>query len=152
MNYWLIKSEPNAYSIEDLEQEKIACWDGVRNYQARNIMRDQMKVGDTLLFYHSNANPSGIVGVAKVCRTAYPDHTALDPSSKYFDPKSSQENPRWWMVDVEFIKKYSKIISLEDLRQTPGLEDMYVLRKGARLSVQPVSANEFQIIEKLAKD
>lgn len=145
-NYWLMKCEPSAYSIDDLKNAKIAFWEGVRNYQARNFMRDSMKKKDLAFFYHSNANPSGIVGLMEIASEGYPDHTALDPKNKYFDPKSSKEKPIWYMVDVKFIKKFPDIITLSDLRQIKGLEDMMVLKKGSRLSIQPVKTNEFNII------
>lgn len=147
-NYWLMKCEPSAYSIDDLKKEKVAFWEGVRNYQARNFMRDTMKKKDLAFFYHSNANPSGIVGLMEIVSEGYPDHTALEPKSKYFDPKSSKENPIWYMVDVKFLKKFPKIITLNDLREIKGLEEMMVLKKGSRLSIQPVKANEFNIIRK----
>lgn len=146
VNYWLMKCEPCAYSIDDLQKEKIAFWEGVRNYQARNFMRDQMKKGDLAFFYHSNAKPSGIVGLMEIQKEGYPDHTARDPGSKYYDAKSSKEKPIWFMVDVKFIKKFEKVISLNDLRSTENIEDMMVLRKGSRLSIQPVTENEFNQI------
>lgn len=149
--YWLMKSEPDVYSIGDLEREGRAEWDGVRNYQARNFMRDDMRVGDRVLFYHSNAKPPGVAGIARVCREAYPDHTALDPDSDYHDPKSTRENPRWYMVDVEFVERFASLVSLSELRNTPGLEEMMVLRRGMRLSVQPLSRKEFDIVVKLAR-
>lgn len=149
MKYWLFKSEPNAYSIEDLEKEKSTSWDGVRNYQARNFMRDQMKVGDMGLFYHSNAKPPGVVGICKVCKEAHQDHTAFDEKSRYYDPKSSLEKPTWMMVDVQFIKKFSRLIPLEELKEIPGLEGMVLLQKGSRLSIQPVEKKHFNLITKL---
>src|SRR5690606_10270751 len=117
--------EPDVFGIDDLRNMGQSPWDGVRNYQARNFMRE-MKVGDEVLFYHSNAKPPGVAGLARVCREAYPDHTAWDPESKYFDPKSPEEAPRWFMVDVEFVEAFSWVIPLDTLRQTPGLEDMVV--------------------------
>ena len=146
VSYWLMKCEPCAYSIDDLQKEKVAFWEGVRNYQARNFMRDQMKKGDLAFFYHSNAKPSGIVGLMEIQEEGYPDHTARDPGSKYYDAKSSKEKPIWFMVDVKFLKKFDKVISLDDLRSTENLEDMMVLRKGSRLSIQPVTENEFNQI------
>jgi predicted RNA-binding protein with PUA-like domain len=125
-------------------------WDGVRSYQARNHMRS-MKLGDRVLFYHSSTSPPGVAGLARVSRIAYPDFTAWDPKSKYHDPKSSQDNPRWFMVDVEFEEKFRHFVPLDQLRDTPGLEHMLVLRRGMRLSVQPVTAEEFQIITKLGR-
>ncbi|WP_316358505.1 EVE domain-containing protein [Candidatus Neptunichlamydia sp. REUL1] len=149
MRYWLIKSEPTTYSIDDLKRLKQDHWEGVRNYQARNFMRDEMRVGDLALFYHSNATPPGVVGVARVCREAHPDFFAWDPESKYFDPKSSPDNPRWMMVDVEFVEKFSRLIPLEELRGYPELEEMVLLQKGSRLSVQRATKAEFTFIRKL---
>jgi len=148
--YWLMKSEPNTYSIDDLARDGRTHWDGVRNYQARNFMRDQMKVGDEVLFYHSNAEPPGVVGIARVVREGYPDHTARDPKSKYFDPKASDEAPRWFMVDVEFVEKFGEIVPLDTLKATPGLENMLVTKK-SRLSVQPVTESEFEIVRRLGR-
>jgi len=148
--YWLMKSEPNTYSIDDLARDGRTHWDGVRNYQARNFMRDQMKVGDEVLFYHSNAEPPGVVGIARVVREGYPDHTARDPKSKYFDPKASDEDPRWFMVDVEFVEKFGEIVPLDTLKATPGLENMLVTKK-SRLSVQPVTESEFEIVRRLGR-
>jgi predicted RNA-binding protein with PUA-like domain len=142
--YWLMKSEPDVFSIADLQAKGTSCWDGVRNYQARNYMRDQMRVGDLVLFYHSNANPSGVAGLARVCSAAYPDHTALDPKSDYHDPKASRENPIWMMVDVEFISTFRRFVSLDELKAEKALADMLVLRPGQRLSIQPVEARHFE--------
>ena len=129
-NYWLMKSEPEAYSIDDLERDRKTCWDGVRNYRARNFMRDEMKVGDLVLYYHSNAKPPGIVGLARVSRRAYPDHTALDKKSKYYDPRATKDKPIWMMVDIEFVERFSEIISLDTLKQTKGLQSMLVVQRG----------------------
>jgi len=147
-NYWLIKSEPDAFSIDDLKNSpnQTDHWDGVRNYQARNMMRDQMRVGDLVFFYHSNAKPPGIVGVAKVSSEAYPDHTQFDANSKYYDPKATTDHPRWYMVDVTFKRKFKRMISLDELKTIPGLENMPLLRKGNRLSIMPVSEQEWHII------
>jgi predicted RNA-binding protein with PUA-like domain len=152
MKYWLVKTEPESYSIDDLAAEKTKCtsWDGVRNYQARNFMRDEMQVGDRVLFYHSNAKPPAVVGVAKVVREAYPDPTAWDEDDSHYDPKSSPENPRWVMVDLEFEQKFAKSLSLETLRKVKSLQKMELLRTGSRLSVQPVRKSEFDAILKLA--
>ncbi len=149
MNYWLFKSEPDAFSISDLKRMKNSTdhWDGIRNYQARNLMRDQMKVGDKGFFYHSSCKIPGIVGVVEIVREAYPDHTAWDPESPYYDPKSSPDKPRWSMVDVKFVSEYPEVISLKDLKQDARLEGMQLLRKGSRLSVQPVTADEWQLIQ-----
>jgi predicted RNA-binding protein with PUA-like domain len=145
---WLMKSEPDAFSIDDLKAEKRAPWDGVRNYQARNNMR-QMQVGDLVLFYHSNAKPPGVVGIARVCKEAYPDHTAWDPKSKYHDPKSTPEAPRWEMVDVEYVETLPRMVSLEALKADPKLEGMVVTQR-SRLSVTPVDTVHFRHVLKLA--
>ena len=146
--YWLMKSEPGDYSINDLKKDGKTHWDGVRNYQARNFMRDQMKPGDEVLFYHSNAKPPAVAGLAKVVRQGYPDHTARDPKDKHYDPKASQEDPRWFMVDIAFVDKFAEPIPLGVLRETPGLEQMALLNR-SRLSVQPVSPDEFNIVLRL---
>jgi predicted RNA-binding protein with PUA-like domain len=150
--YWLMKSEPNVFSIDDLARapKRTMHWDGVRNYKARNYMRDEMKVGDKVLFYHSNIDPS-VVGVATVVRAGYPDHTSWDKKSKYYDPKSTADDPRWFMVDVRFDKKFERPLALGELRTVPALKHMVLLKKGVRLSVQPVSAAEFKTIAKLAE-
>ena len=131
--------------------KQTTCWDGVRNYQARNLMRDDMKKGDRVLFYHSNAKPPAVVGVARVVREAYPDHTAWDPQDKHYDPKSSEDTPTWFMVDVKLEKKFARAVSLDELRDVPALKEMELLRRGSRLSVQPVRKNEFDTIVKLAR-
>lgn len=146
--YWLMKSEPGTYSIDDLARDGRTSWDGVRNFQARNFMRDEMKVGDPVLFYHSNADPPGVAGIARVSREAYPDHTAREPGSRYHDPKASEDDPRWFMVDIEFVKKLDRPVPLAELKETPGLEDMLVTRR-SRLSVQPVTEEQFKIVERL---
>ena len=153
MKYWLFKSEPSAFSIQDLaaSKKKTTCWDGVRNYQARNFLRDEIKVGDRVLYYHSNADPPAVVGVAKVVRDGYPDHTAWDPNDKHYDPKSSAQNPRWYMVDIQLEQIFAKPLSLAELKEVAALKDMELLRKGSRLSVQPVRKREFDRIVKLAK-
>jgi len=144
INYWLAKSEPSVYSIDDLQKQRKTHWEGVRNYQARNFMRDSMRVGDLVLFYHSNAKPSGVVGIAMVCSKPYPDHFAQDKKSKYYDAKATKESPIWHMVDVCFVKKFEDIISLEDLKNNKKLKNMMVVQKGSRLSVQPVSEKDFE--------
>lgn len=151
MNYWLIKSEPSCFSIDDLQQapNQTTCWDGVRNYQARNFMRDDMHKGDLVFFYHSNCHPPSIVGIAEVVSQAYPDHTAFDMESEHPDPKSDPDNPRWYMVDVRFRQKWTHPISLECLRQYPPLKSMQLLRKGNRLSVLPVAKEEWLFIQSL---
>jgi predicted RNA-binding protein with PUA-like domain len=150
MLHWLFKSEPDSYSIEDLRREGSTFWDGVRNYQARNLMRDDMRVGDPVLFYHSNSEPLGVAGIARVSREAYPDHTALDPESPYFDPKAGNDDPRWYMVDVEFVEAFPRVVSLDEIRATPGLEKMPLVNK-SRLSVQPVTPEEFEAIVALGR-
>ncbi len=146
-----MKSEPDVFSIEDLRSAKgkRTCWDGVRNYQARNFMRDEMKKGDLVLFYHSRVQPIGVAGVAEVVKESYPDHTQFDAKDSHFDPKSKPEDPRWFMVDIKHKKSFDDIISLQDLRQTKGLEKMPLLQRGQRLSVQPVAKKEFDIVTKL---
>jgi predicted RNA-binding protein with PUA-like domain len=152
--YWLLKSEPSAYGIEDLAKEsgQTTHWDGIRNYQARNIMRDEMEPGQLAFFYHSNAPETGVVGIVEIVRSAYPDHTAFDPKSKYHDPKSNPDDPRWLMVDVRLRETFPRTITLQELRDVPGLDDMMLLRRGARLSIQPVSPEEWEIIVKRAAD
>jgi len=144
--YWLMKSEPNVYSIADLQRDSRTCWDGVRNYQARNFMRDDMQVGDGVLFYHSNAKPMGIYGLAEVVRESYPDHTAFDTSDPHYDPKSDPADPTWMMVDVGYVGMFKEPLPLITLKQTPGLEHMLVIQRGSRLSVQPVTPDEWQIV------
>jgi len=151
MKYWLIKSEPETFSIQDLARapKKTTSWEGVRNYQARNFLR-AMQQGDLAIYYHSNAEPSAAVGVAKVVREAYPDHTAWDPTSDYHDPKASPDRPLWSMVDVQLVEIFPREIPLEELRGVKALAGMELLRRGSRLSVTPVSPAEFRTIEKLA--
>ncbi|MFC1750624.1 EVE domain-containing protein [Pseudomonadota bacterium] len=148
MNYWLMKSEPDVFGIDDLKAmpNKTEHWDGVRNYQARNMMRDQMKKGDLIFFYHSNCKVPGIVGTMKVVKESYPDFTSWDPECKYFDPKSSEENPRWFMVDVKFVNKLKRTIPLTKLKETPELEEMALVRNGNRLSINPVSKEQWDFI------
>ncbi len=148
--YWLMKSEPDVYSIDDLERDGSTYWDGVRNYQARNLMRDKMRLGDGVLYYHSNATPPGIVGLAKVSKESYPDPTQFDPKNKYYDPKSKEDDPRWYLVDIEYHATFPEMLSLGFLREQESLEGMALLRKGQRLSVQPVSASEWRTVCKLA--
>ena len=148
MNYWLMKSEPDVFGIDHLiaMPNKTEHWDGVRNYQARNMMRDQIKKGDLVFFYHSNCKEPGIVGIAKVVKEGYPDHTAFDPESKYYDPKSDPDNPRWYMVDIQHKRKLKRTITLQELKQHPQLEGMPLLRKGNRLSVMPVEKKHWDYI------
>jgi len=147
--YWLVKSEPDIFSIDDLKEVNQEPWDGVRNYQARNFMRDEMKIGDLVLFYHSNAKPPGIAGLATVSKEAYPDHTSWDKKSKYYDPKSTPDNPRWFMVEVKFKKKFKRLIPLDELKSSPKLQEMKLVKKGARLSVMPVEKSEYEHILKM---
>jgi predicted RNA-binding protein with PUA-like domain len=150
MNYWLMKSEPNVFGIDDLAQapRKTASWWGVRNYQARNFMRDQMRVGDQVFFYHSSCPEPGIAGIARVSKQAYPDETQFDRNSEYFDPKSSRDNPRWCNVDVTLVRK-TRVVGLPELRSHPELASMRVLQRGNRLSITPVSAIEAAFVLKL---
>lgn len=145
-----MKSEPDVYSIDDLARDGTTSWSGVRNYQARNFMRDDMKIGDLVLFYHSNAEPPGVAGIAKVVRTAHPDLTALDPRSPYHDLKATPENPIWQMVDVGFVAAFKRIVSLDELRADPALAGMLVIKRGMRLSVQPVDPTHFKRVESMA--
>lgn len=150
--HWLVKTEPESFSIDDLaaSPQQTTCWSGVRNYQARNIMRDSMKLGDQVLFYHSNADPPAIVGLAVVAREGYPDFTAWDPRDHHYDPKASAENPIWHMVDLRLVEIFPRPLGLDELRGLPALKDMELLRKGSRLSVQPVRAAEFAAVMRLA--
>lgn len=150
--HWLIKTEPESYSIQHLarEPDQTTFWNGVRNYQARNTLRDDMRVGDRLLFYHSSADPPAIVGTAVVVQAGYADHTARDPQSKYYDPKATDQNPIWFMVDVQLERIFAEPLPLERLRSVPALKDMELLRRGSRLSVQPVRPAEFETVLKLA--
>jgi predicted RNA-binding protein with PUA-like domain len=146
--YWLMKSEPGEFSIDDLASrpDQTEHWDGVRNYQARNLMRDGMKVGNLAFFYHSNCAEPGIVGIARIAREAYPDHTAFDPLDPHFDPKSQPEQPTWCMVDVQFVRKLRRTITLAELKDRPELEGLALVRRGNRLSVMPVTAAQWQCI------
>jgi predicted RNA-binding protein with PUA-like domain len=148
MNYWLMKSEPGTFGIDDLQNRpgQTEHWDGVRNYQARNMMRDAMKTGDQVFFYHSNCNEPGIVGIAEIAREAYPDFTAFDPDNKHFDPKSSPDNPRWFMVDVYLVRKLARTITLKELKNHAELQELALLRRGNRLSVMPVTEQQWRFI------
>jgi predicted RNA-binding protein with PUA-like domain len=148
MGYWLMKSEPNCYSIDDLQGDRVGIWDDVRNYQARNFMRDDMKKGDKVLFYHSSCTDVGIVGIAEIEREAYPDPTQFDTMSYKYDAKSSKANPRWVSVDVKFVQKFSEPLLLAELKNDPFFADMLVVRKGMRLSIQPVQKKHFEKILK----
>ena len=150
MAYWLMKSEPDVFGIEDLKRNGVEPWDGVRNYQARNFMRDEMKVGDEILFYHSNTKPPGIAGIARVASKAYDDPTQFDPDAKYFDPKSSPDNPRWQLVDVAYVRHTQRYLSLDELKQhAEAMGDFPLLRKGNRLSVMPVASEHWDYIMQL---
>lgn len=151
MKYWLVKSEPEVYSIEDLRKEKKTAWTDIRNYQARNYLKE-MSLGDLVLFYHSNAEPPGVAGIAKVCKLAYPDPTQFDPKSDYFEPKVSQEAPRWFSPDLQFVEKFRRLISLEELRGQASLSKLPLLQRGSRLSVHPVTQREFECIVALANE
>jgi predicted RNA-binding protein with PUA-like domain len=150
MRYWLMKSEPESYSIEDLERDVVTHWNSVRNYQARNLMRDDMKPGDRVLFYHSSADPTGVAGIAEVARGGYPDATAQDPDDPYYDPKSTPDDPRWYMVDIRFVEKFRSVLPLQLMKQTPALDGMLVTGK-SRLSVQPVEKKHFDTVVRLAR-
>ena len=147
---WLLKSEPGVYSIEHLRRDGRTHWEGVRNYQARNFLRNDAQPGDNVLFYHSNADPPGVAGLARVARGGYPDRAALDPQSEYYDPKATEEDPRWYVIDVEFVEALPNFVPLDLLRETPGLEKMLVINK-SRLSVQPVTDAEFEIVVRLGR-
>lgn len=152
MNYWLIKSEGDCYSIDDLKRDKKTSWTGVRNFQARNFMRDKMNIGDGILFYHSNAKPNGVYGVACVASKPHADETQFDKKDEHFDTKAKKENPTWICVDVSFVKKFAEPVSLDMIKFDPALAGMPVRERGSRLSVQPVSEKHFTyIVEKLAK-
>jgi predicted RNA-binding protein with PUA-like domain len=151
--YWLFKSEPGSFSIEDLEKagNKTTCWDGVRNYQARNFISKEISVDDQIFFYHSNADPSAIVGIAEVTKKGYPDPSAFDKKSQYFDEKSSPENPVWYAVDIKHVKTFNNLISLTKLKTNQKLKNMVLLQKGGRLSIQPVSESEWKEILEMSK-
>jgi predicted RNA-binding protein with PUA-like domain len=149
--YWLMKVEPSAYSIDDLARDGSTSWEGVRNYQARNFIRDQMQVGDGVLFYASNADPSGVTGLAEIARAAYPDAFAWKKGHTYFDAASTPDKPLWYAVDIRFVERFPGVVSLETLKSTPGLEEMVVTKKGSRLSIQPVTKREFEIVAKLGR-
>ena len=148
--YWLLKTEPSTYSIDDLKRDKTTYWEGVRNYRARNILRDEIKLGDAVLFYHSNADPPAVVGTATVTKAGYPDPMQFDKKSRYYDAKSSPEKPRWFVVDIRYASNFKRPVSLPELRETRGIEDM-VLLNVSRLSVQPVTAKEWKVICKLGE-
>ena len=151
MNYWLMKSEPDVFGIEHLKAMEAEHWDGVRNYQARNMMRDEMQVGDPVFFYHSNCAEPGIVGVMEVVREGYPDHTAFDPQAKYYDPKSNPDQPRWFMVDVRYVRHLQRVVTLRELKalDDPRMEDFPLTRKGNRLSIMPLTAAQWRLVLEL---
>jgi predicted RNA-binding protein with PUA-like domain len=151
MKHWLMKTEPDGFGIDDLERVKVEPWTGVRNYMARNLMRDQMQVGDRVLFYHSSADPSGVAGLATIVRTGVVDATQFEPTSKYYDPDSPSGEPRWICVDVEFVEKLPRLVALGELRAEPALDGMMLLQKGSRLSVQPVSEAHYDVIVAIAR-
>lgn len=148
--YWLFKSEPGSYSIDHLERDGRTHWDGIRNYQARNLLRDEIGEGDGVLVYHSNAEPPGVAGLATVVRAGYPDPSARDPQSRYFDPKADDADPRWYMVDIEFRERFPEVVPLATLKATPGLEAMVVTTK-SRLSIQPVRPEEWEVVVRLGR-
>ena len=146
--YWLFKSEPHVFSLQDLENapDSTTHWDGVRNYQARNFLRDEIKIGDKVLYYHSNCDMIGIAGVAEVVKEGYPDHTAQNPDSHYFDPKATPEQPIWYMVDIKWLETFGQTVTLQELKQTSALQEMKVVQRGQRLSVQPVEKEHFDMV------
>lgn len=148
MHHWLFKSEPSCFGIDDLSRrpKQTEHWDGVRNFQVRNMLRDEIKVGDLAFFYHSSCTPPGIAGIIEVVKAGYPDFTAWDINSEHFDPKSTAEKPLWYMVDVKLVEKFSRLISLEELKANPKLKELLILRKGNRLSITPISATDWKTI------
>lgn len=148
---WLMKSEPDVFSIDTLKKDKTTWWEGVRNYQARNFMRDEMKVGDEVLFYHSSTEIPGIAGLAKVSKAAEPDKAQFDKKSEYYEPKATKEKPYWFCVQVEFVEKFPEVFSLEQIKKEKSLSTMLVLKKGQRLSIQPVTETEYKNILKLVQ-
>ncbi|MFA3783742.1 EVE domain-containing protein [Melioribacteraceae bacterium 4301-Me] len=152
MKYWLVKSEPDVFSIDDLAKARnqTTYWDGVRNYQARNFIRDEMKVGDKVIFYHSNCEPPAAVGICEVVKEAYPDFTAFDPDNKHYDPKSNKNNPTWFMVDIKLVQKFKRPVTLPEIKQNPKLQKMKLVQRGNRLSVMPITKTEFEEILKMA--
>lgn len=149
--FWLVKSEPTCYSIDDLKRDKRTAWTGVRNYQARNFMRDGMKIGDLVLFHNSGSEPPGIAGVARVCSKPHADATAMDPKDQHFDPKSNEDDPIWMCVDLEFVRKFEDVISMAELKANKSIASMLVLQRGQRLSVMPVDEAHFRIVEQMAE-
>ena len=150
MKYWLLKTEPNCYSIDDLARDKGTHWDGVRNYMARNYMRDDMKVGDPVLIYHSSTDPTAVVGRAEIAREGYADYTAQDPNSDHYDPKSTTDNPIWMMVDIKYVETFKNPVTLQEAKADSKLDGMVLTQKGSRLSVQPVTKAQYERIVELA--
>jgi predicted RNA-binding protein with PUA-like domain len=152
-NYWLIKSDPGEFSIGDLKKSnnQTTCWNGVRNYQARNFIRDDMKKGDGVLFYNSNTDPNAVVGICEIARDGYPDHTQFDPEDVHFFPSAKKEDPTWFMVDIKFVKEFNQAVTLEDIKKSPKLKKMRLVQKGNRLSVMPVTKVEFDEVLRMGK-
>ncbi|MCK5944642.1 MAG: EVE domain-containing protein [Planctomycetes bacterium] len=148
--YWLFKSEPEAYGIDEFERDGRTFWNGIRNYQARNLLRDEIRLDDGVLFYHSNAKPMAVVGLARVCKEGYPDHTQFEDGDKYHDPDSDPADPRWFMVDIEFVARAAQPVTRDMMKAEPKLDDMMLLQRGSRLSVQPVQKAEWQTILRMA--
>ena len=146
MTYWLMKSEPDAYSIDDLKRDKTEPWDGIRNYQVRNMIRDDMAIGDEVIFYHSSCKEPGAVGLAKIVSDAYPDPTQFDSREKYYDPKSTEDNPRWLLRDVMFVRKFSRNITLKEIKEHPALADFRLVQRGNRLSIFPVDKKHWDLV------
>ena len=151
VQYWLMKTEPSSYSIDDLVRDQKTFWSGVRNYQARNFIRDTIKSGDLALIYHSSAEPPGVAGIARVIKEGYPDPTALDQKDDHFDPKATSQNPIWYGVGIAIVKKLKRFISLEEIKKQKELENMMVVKKGARLSIQPVEKVHFKLIVEMGR-
>ncbi|MDF1611147.1 MAG: EVE domain-containing protein [Stygiobacter sp.] len=153
MKYWLMKSEPEVFSIDDLAKSKnqTTYWDGVRNYQARNFLRDEIKIGDKVIFYHSNSEPPGAAGICEVVKEGYPDFTAFDPENHHYDPKSKMDSPTWFMVDIKLIKKFFHFVSIDEMRENKKLQTMKLLQRGNRLSVIPLTKQEYDEIVRLGK-
>ncbi len=149
--HWLVKTEPGTYSIEDLERDGSTPWDGVRNYQARNFMRDRMRPGDPVLVYHSNAKPMGVVGLARVAGEAHPDETQFDPASHYYDAAAGRDDPRWWCVDLEHVETFERPVTRDAMKEEPALAGMKLLKRGVRLSVMPVDPDEFDTVVRMAR-
>lgn len=151
MRYWLFKSEPSTFSIEDLKNrpKQTEHWDGVRNYQVRNLLRDEIKVGDLAFFYHSSCTPPGVAGIVEVVKDGYPDFTQFDPESKYYDPRSTAEKPRWFMVNVKFVEAFSRLVTLEEMRKHPKLQKMKIMQRGNRLSITTVTSSEWDVIVRM---